>query len=285
MKPTNENNRGDNKSSFILFSGWAASVILLVVFAIYIAKGREFFDSTREADLPSRDDVMAFYKNIVGEKDVDYLIKMLKRFPQLANNTHGMYRGSGLSIDATSPVNVAASYHFSDAIQHLVMAGSNIEIRDPKQSMRTPVHALAVLAMFLDLPASGENDKQLLRKTLNAMRFLLEHGANPNTRGKNGQTPLFDARQPDAFELLLKHGADINARDDNGQTVMHHILDSPHLKHSKYIAMILKYHPRADLDAVDLQGKSVMQYIRESHEFDIINEEILKPAGIDALKP
>lgn len=58
------------------------------------------------------------------------------------------------------------------------------------------------------------------------LKVLLHHGADPNLRNVNGNTPLqlaLDAgRQRKAFfDALIAAGADVNARIDLGQTVLH----------------------------------------------------------------
>jgi len=57
-----------------------------------------------------------------------------------------------------------------------------------------------------------------------AVRFMLEAGANPNLRdhrGEPGSTPLHGAARHDrlnAAKILIEHGADVNAKTDSGRT-------------------------------------------------------------------
>jgi ankyrin repeat protein len=57
-------------------------------------------------------------------------------------------------------------------------------------------------------------------------KILLEHGANPNKRGRKGTNPLMLAAQ-EGLEanvvMLLAHKADPNQKDDNGQTPFFHL--------------------------------------------------------------
>ena len=52
------------------------------------------------------------------------------------------------------------------------------------------------------------------------MRFLLEHGANPNLQNNNGDTALhFALHSPEKVALLLAHGARIDIVNNSGQTL------------------------------------------------------------------
>ena len=56
------------------------------------------------------------------------------------------------------------------------------------------------------------------------VKILLEHGADPNTKIKYGWTPLHYASREghaDVVKLLLEHGADPNTKKDDGLTPLH----------------------------------------------------------------
>ncbi len=50
------------------------------------------------------------------------------------------------------------------------------------------------------------------------LRYLLQHGAEPGRRSKDGRTPLHFACGAEAVTLLLKHGADPGLKDRSGRT-------------------------------------------------------------------
>ena len=92
-------------------------------------------------------------------------------------------------------------------------------------------------------PALGEGATPLMRAAKNGdvatMRLLLEHGADPSLRQKNGTTALMlaaglgrglgvfagdyasDAQMLDAVRVLLARHVDVNAVNENGQTAVH----------------------------------------------------------------
>ena len=82
----------------------------------------------------------------------------------------------------------------------------------------------------------------MIRRDLNAVRLLVEHGADPNFRDKFQRTSLhhaFNVADPTAnasFELesfLLHKGADLNAIDVRGRTPFHYAFVKLH-QHKNY---------------------------------------------------
>lgn len=88
-------------------------------------------------------------------------------------------------------------------------------------------------------------------------RLLCEKGAQPNTRGKNGQTALHcllsahaarpSSRMMALFKLILAHGGSIDSPDSDGNTVLHLAARSTH--HLETVKFLL-----ADASARNGQG-------------------------------
>jgi Domain of unknown function (DUF6438) len=113
--------------------------------------------------------------------------------------------------------------------------------------------------------------------------ILIDAGANPNVRGEDGKTPIFEANEQSVAAALLRRGADPNARDNEGQTALFdHYFDGPKLallaagadvnardKEGR-TAIFFQTNPEsirvlldagANIDAVDLSGHSAIELL------------------------
>jgi ankyrin repeat protein len=104
---------------------------------------------------------------------------------------------------------VAALYrkHFSVA-EFLLKHGGSVDARDERQQT----------ALFKAI------DRQHGKVVLDAVRFLLDHGANVNSQRDDLWTPLHLAvniGELSVARMLLEHQADINSRNDTGQAPLH----------------------------------------------------------------
>jgi hypothetical protein len=90
---------------------------------------------------------------------------------------------------------------------------------------------------------------------METMRLLLEHGANPNARDNDQNTPLlkmtfglegtqFQAK-PEQVELLLSHGGDVNAANKDGSTALYEAVEG----HDPWIVRTLIKHG-ADVNVI-----------------------------------
>ena len=116
--------------------------------------------------------------------------------------------------DGRTPLYTAAACGFYDLVEHLVK-------KYPRQ--------VDEICEYDDLPIATA----LRRGYIQVAELLLQHGANVDRRGSDGQTPLHTAMgwrlQNDAlFEVvrfLLEHGADVNARRRDLRTPLHLVPD------------------------------------------------------------
>ena len=142
-------------------------------------------------------------------------------------------------------------------------AGAQIEARDIHGS--TPLHMAST-------QASDEAGLEM-------MKLLLDHGADVDAKGGQGQTPLFLSvrtnidGQPAATALLLERGADPSARDLSGSTPFTGILVS-----NRDVGGDREAVDRvgADATAKDSVGKTPLDWIHHTGTEVVVDPEIVR---------
>jgi uncharacterized protein len=92
--------------------------------------------------------------------------------------------------------------------------------------------------------------------------FLLDAGADPNTKNDEGITPLHLAVYPEMVELLVHRGADINVRSKDGRTPL--LVQAAEGEGYEAMEALLKLG--ADAKATDSRGQSALDVARAREE-------------------
>jgi ankyrin repeat protein len=142
-----------------------------------------------------------------------------------------MRRKPIISLQGTTPFMLAAASHDVDSMRILAEGGAKLAVKtvsDPKevnnkdhgqenqiQGNGTPLLVAAGLGRKDDM------GKEEQRRSLEAVRTLVEMGADVNEASDTGWTPLHSAAfvgADGAVEYLVSKGANLNARNGCGQT-------------------------------------------------------------------
>jgi ankyrin repeat protein len=132
------------------------------------------------------------------------------------------------------PVNAAQGFRNFLAVRMLIDNGANVNARS---------------MYFKTLPAMV-GFSPLMNAALNAdkasLLYLLDHGADPNLKTRQGMTALLILQQsetddPDMTLALLKHGADPGAKDRDGTDALAYAMKCGHVKSA---AMLRQYSKR-----------------------------------------
>lgn len=132
-------------------------------------------------------------------------------------------------------------------VEYLIHIGCDIDARDTFTEIQ-------------ETPLSRLGHTRVNR--INVAQLLLQKGAKPNARGKNGSCALHGTAftlKTEMVDLLIAYKADINLPDWQGHTVLHKVgymlsnieVDDRMQDLEKYIQCLLKHGARPDITDVD----------------------------------
>ena len=129
------------------------------------------------------------------------------------------------------PINNAEAFRSFDALKMLVDNGADVNVRQWIPRGLDAFHGFTPL-MF----AAISNDKR-------SILYLLEHGANPNARNKNGYTPLMlfeqsDSDDPETTLAFIEHGAVVTQEAPDGTDALYYAMKKGN---TATVALLKKY--------------------------------------------
>lgn len=120
---------------------------------------------------------------------------------------------------------------------------------------------------------TGENGLHIVAQRRDALwlRFLLQRGANPNVRDRNGTTPLQIAVRlghVDGVEALINGGAQVDISDSQGETPL---MTAVHQRNVELVRTLLE--EGADPDVNDNTGRSARDHMERMNANTLLARE------------
>ena len=164
----------------------------------------------------------------------------------------------------------AASAQFSDSYNFL----KAVRERDGDKATQMLNEPGSTIVNTKDI-TSGETALHIVtaRRDLTWMGFLLQRGANPNARDKNGVTPLMLAtnlRFVDGAETLLGRKAQVDATNNSGETAL---IRAVQLRDLAMVRLLLKNGANPDKQDT-IAGQSARDYANGDFRNPQIREAI-----------
>ena len=181
-----------------------------------------------------------------------------------------------ITFDDRTPLMIAAQRGDTEVATFLIEHGANVGLSD-KTGATALCHALSCLGNFCEVMSCLiENGADINACTsynplmmacennqLNAVTFLIEHGAIVNLQDKKGQTALHHAIQANSgfhepyevLDCLIQNGADVNTQSNEGRTPL---MKAIGLSKVNIATFLIKQG--ANLDLQDKDGDTALHY-------------------------
>jgi serine/threonine-protein phosphatase 6 regulatory ankyrin repeat subunit B len=114
---------------------------------------------------------------------------------------------------------------------------------------------------------------------ISVIKYLVEHGADPQDRNRHGATPLMIARDLEVTQFLLEQGAYVDAVDDKGFTVAMNKIRRDSDENIKILKRILEHNPK--LNQANKDDKRTALHWAASYE-NVNLVQLLLVNGADA---
>jgi len=161
------------------------------------------------------------------------------------------YDINGYNMEGLTPLMYAITLSDIDRVKMLIAAGADVNLKDRGALNNTALHMVGL--------------KGNLKNAVPIMELLLNAGADPKIRNRQGGTPVhylwysnfLDGRNA-MLKMLLEHGVDINAQDDKGKTFIHQMVDRN--DSLWYDQVLLAYGGIINLAIKDNNGRNAYEY-------------------------
>jgi ankyrin repeat protein len=182
--------------------------------------------------------------------------------------------------NGNTPLILAARHGDAGIVRALLMKGADVAIKN-----NDGYDALLALTSYTMMSTPTDNKTTepigvITEGHLKAAALLLDHGADVNTKTKDGMTALLVAtklRKKDIVDLLLSKGAAVNATDQQGATAL---IIAASKGYGELICPLLR--KGADKEIKDTKGNTAFSYA-DKNGYREITELLNKPCPSDSL--
>lgn len=147
-------------------------------------------------------------------------------------------------------------FSMSSLIDH-----QGVDVNSRNNIMETPLH------------------RAIMNHNLGATKFLLDRGADPNARDRNGWAPIHWAEYENEFMLLLDRGADPTVKNRDGRTPLHQCgFRKVNDNYDKRIDMLIDNG--AKIDEEDAQGFTPLKICKKFKNEPAAKSLIMRGASV-----
>ncbi|MCA9487373.1 MAG: ankyrin repeat domain-containing protein [Nanoarchaeota archaeon] len=225
------------------------------------AVNTDFIDEICNQDLLTEDqcsDVKgegAFFGWFNRENDIPTDVKQMLE----ENKANGIGGNSGSKVDQLCDASIEGNLNL---VKSLVMQGVSVDSEcSGDGGGLKPLH----LASLYD--------------NWEIVEYLLEKGANIETTNKNGFTPLLwavDQNSLNTVKILVENGADIEAKREDDYKGRNSLITAVYLDYFEIVKYLVE--SGANVNAVDNEGKTALDYAIEEENQEVIDYLISKGA-------
>lgn len=216
---------------------WPLFVLIARPIVLGIREARSAREAARTGDF--RDPAMAAMARAIAQDDTATLAHLLGGKPPGDGTDE-----AGHDLLAYALLEVCAERASANVVRLLLEAGA--DARRPRMVSGHP--ALHYLVIY-----SGHDGAR------EALRLLLEHGADPDVLGVDSLTPLGGASShPEVVRILVEHGANIDRVQAGGVPPLVRFIGQQHWESALYLI-----EKGANLDIANEDGLSVDYYLKD----------------------
>ena len=189
-----------------------------------------------------------------------------------------------------TPLLLAAKNGFFEIGKFLIQHGANVNVKDHQEF--TPLHH-AIMSTQIEFAKLLLNNGSLVEtpgngnqpiheaRNIEALRLLIDHGANVNAKDLQSNSPIDSAMKRDAVDvlkLLIENGANIDSNGEDGKSPLLLAIEGNCIEIAKVLCA-----KGANVN-IDIEGKTPLILAIENNYDEIAKAIIANGANINAMR-